>query len=125
MSEEKKRLLSASGSNLPIASVIDDHDTFARAVELLKKAVRQAAKKSEAEEEIERIKAELGAICEAYGLKGLRHGLNGFSYSGWTTRKTLSKERLLAQGVSAEQIDAAYAESEPFVYARIVPFDIE
>src|SRR5258708_40301778 len=100
---EKQRLRSASGSSLPIASVIDDSDLFKKAVKLLKEATAVVVKKSECEEREREIKEELGAICAAYDLKGFRHGLHGFEYHGYQTRKTLSKERLLAQGVTAEQ----------------------
>jgi hypothetical protein len=120
-----ERIYSAAKSNLPIASVIDDPETFKRAVALLRKATANKVKKSEIEESDEQVRAELAAICEAYSLKGLKHGLAGFEYHGYATRKTLSKELLLARGVSAEDIEASYKEGDPFLSAKVVVFDIE
>lgn len=126
MSEDKKqRLRSAAGSSLPIASVIDDSEIFKRVVKLLKEATSTVVRRSECEDREREIKEELGAICAAYDLKGFRHGKHGFEYHGYMTRKTLSKERLLAQGVSAEQIDAAYEDGKPYLYAKIIPFDLD
>ena len=125
MSEEKQRLRSAAGSNLPLASVIDDPELFKKSVKLLKEATGCSVKQSEAEDRLKEIKEELGAICEAYGLKGFKHGLHGFEYHGYTTRKSLSKEKLLAAGVSAEIIADAYVEGTPFMFSKVIPFDIE
>jgi hypothetical protein len=51
--------------------------------------------------------------------------MTGFQYNGYATRKTLSKEKLLAAGVSAETINAAYTEGEPFLSCKLIAFDLE
>lgn len=125
-SNSKPRIRSAANSSLPLVSIIPDDDTMKRAVKLMKEAVAAAARQSEAEERLKEIKDELAAICTAYDLeKGFRHGLVGYEFHGYQTRKTLSKERLLAQGVSAEQIDAAYVDGTPFLYSKVIAFDVE
>lgn len=125
MSEDAKtKLRSAARSTLPVASIIPDPDTFKQAVKLLKEATAIVTKQSEQDDRLKEIKSELAAICEAYEVKGFRHGLHGFEYHGYTTRKTLSKEKLLLLGVSADQIDKSYVDSAPFLSSKIVPFDI-
>lgn len=124
-STKAPRLRSASNSKIPLASKIDDPETFRESVALLQEATDLKVKTSElAEREIE-IKEQLAAVCEAYSLPGIRHGLNCFEYYGYTTRQTLSKERLLALGVSAELIAAAYVESKPYLNTKINPFDLD
>lgn len=120
-----ERLRSASNSSLPIVSVIDDTETMKTAVALLKKATAIHVKISELEDQEREVKEQLASICTAYNLKGLRHGLNGFEYQGWMTRKTLSKERLLANGVTADQIADSFVEGTPFLMTKITPFDLE
>lgn len=120
-----ERLHSASHSKLPLASVIEDNDTFKRVVKLLRDGTINKVKQSELKEKEEEIKNELAAICEAYGIAGVRYGLDAFEYYGWKTRETLSKERLLALGVSAETIAAAYQTSAPYLMTKIDPFDLE
>jgi hypothetical protein len=123
--ETKPRMTVASNSKLPICSVIDDPDTFRQCVALLQRATDATVKESEAREEKQEVSEQLAAICEAYQLPGVRHGLNKFEYYGWQTRKTLSSKKLLALGVSAEIIEQAYEDSKPFLSTRINPFDIE
>jgi len=124
--KSQPRTRSASNSSLPKASAsVSDPDMFKQAVALLKRAAVNKKKVDALKSEDGEIREELAAICEAYGLKGMRHGMSGFEYHGWTTRKTLSKERLLAAGVSADTINAAYSESEPFLSSKILVFDIE
>lgn len=125
MSEEKKRLTSAANSSLPQASSIPDEETFQRVRVLLRDAIKAKVKQSEAEDKLKEIREELVLIAEAYGMKGFRHGLAGFQYDGYIRRKTLSKEALLASGVSAQIIEDAYIEGAEFVSAKIVAFDIE
>jgi len=127
MSEDTKRkiLRSAANSSLPVASLIPDPDLFRRSIELLRRAQDLKVKVSVAEEELLSIRDELAAICEAFNLKGFRHGLTGFEYHGYTSRKSLSKERLLALGVSADTIAEAYVDGEPFLSAKITVFDME
>ena len=119
------RLRSASNSTIPIASVISDPETFREAVAMLREATANKVAQSELKERETAIKENLAAICEAYDLKGIRHGLDCFEYYGYSTRQTLSKERLLALGVPAETIDAAYAAGEPYLNTKINPFDID
>jgi len=120
-----ERLRSASNSKYPLASVIDDPDTFKRAIHLLKECTINKVKQSELKEQEDELKTELAAICSAYNLPGIRHGLDCFEYFGWKTKQTLSKERLLALGVTAEQIAQAYVDSDPFLMTKITPFDLE
>jgi len=122
---EKQRLRSASKSSLPIASKIPDPETFRRVVALLKEGVEIKVKASELEEREKEIKEELAAVSEAYGTKGFRHGLVGFEYHGWQTKKTLSKEKLLSNGVSAAVIDNSFAESAPFLSTKMFAFDLD
>ena len=123
MSEQ--RLRSASNSKLPMASEIPDPDMFREAVSLLKKGTKLRTEISEREEELSKVRDRLGAIAVAYDMPGFRHGLHSFEYRGWQTRSSLSKEKLLSLGVTAETIDAAYVGSKPFLDMRISPFDIE
>lgn len=118
-------LRSAANSTIPEVTVIDDREIMKTAMALLRKATMVKIQMSKLEEQERQIKDELNAICTAYNLPGLRHGLNCIQYDGWQTRKTLSKEMLLANGVTAEQIANSFAESKPFQMAKIVPFDIE
>jgi hypothetical protein len=122
----KPRMMVASHSKLPTVDVaVDDTEIQQRCRVLLEQATKARVKESEAREEIEKAGGELAEICEAYGLKGFRDGLNKFEYFGWQTRKTLSAQRLLALGVAADVIKQAYQESKPFLSTRIAPFDIE
>ena len=125
MSEEKKRMISAGNSKLPMASEIPDEDTFQEVRVLLKKALKLRETISEKEDELSGIKDQLQAICEAFDMKGFRHGLAGFQYDGFITRKSLSKEALLAAGVAAQTIEDCYLEGKPFVSAKIIAFDFE
>lgn len=120
-----RRLRRASTSTIPKANIIDDLDTFKRVVKLLREGTKVKVAQSQAAEREREIKEELAAICEAYGLSGLRHGLDEFEYYGWKTRSALSKERLLALGVPAETIASAYVESAPFLSTKIDPFDLD
>jgi len=133
---EKKRFTSAGNSKLPQASEIPDEDTFQEVRKLLKKAISLRAGISEREDELSVIKECLGAICEAFELKGFRHGLAGFQYDGYITRKSLSKEALLSSScicpkcstevaISAQTIEDCYLEGKPFVSAKIIAFDFE
>ena len=122
---KETRLRSASQSTLPLASVIDDPETFKRAVAALKKLLIKHAMIDKLEEEKAALKDDLMSICAALDLKGVRHGKVGFEYDGWKTRKTLSNKRLLELGVPAETIDQAYVESSPFQMSKIVVFDID
>ena len=125
MSEEKKRLVSAGNSKLPQASEIPDNETFQEVRKLLKRAISLRETISEKEDELSDIKERLQAICEAFNMKGFRQGLAGFQYDGFVTRKSLSKEALLAAGVAAQTIEDCYLEGKPFVSAKIVAFDFE
>jgi hypothetical protein len=122
---DKQRLRSAKNSSLPLTSVIPDTDVFKQACRLLEEAVRVKSVMSELEERADAIREELAAVAAAYDLKGFRHGLAGFEYHGYTARKTLSKELLLAAGVSADVIAGAHVEGEPFLSCKLVVFDLE
>lgn len=124
MSEPKQRLTSASKSKLPVVSEIPDTDTMQHAVRLMREASGLRAKVSEAEDRLDEIRGELAAICEGYGMAGFKHGLNGFEYHGYQTRRTLSKEKLV-QVVAADVIDSCYEESKPFLSSKFVSFDLE
>ena len=125
MAEEKKRLVSAGNSKLPMASEIPDEETFQEVRVLLKKALKLRETISEKEDELSDIKERLQAVCEAFGMSGFKHGLAGFQYDGFVTRKSLSKEALLAAGVAAQTIEDCYLEGKPFVSAKIIAFDFE
>jgi hypothetical protein len=120
-----ERLRSASNSKYPLASVIDDPDTFKQAKELLILATEIKVKISKLEEREAEAKEALAAICTAYNLDGFRWGLHCFEYHGWQTRETLSKEALIANGVTAEQIAASFIKGEPFLMTKVNPFDLE
>ena len=122
---EKKRFTSAGNSKLPQASEIPDEDTFQEVRKLLKKAISLREIISEKEDELSDIKERLQAVCEAFDMKGFRQGLAGFQYDGFVTRKSLSKEALLAAGVAAQTIEDCYLEGKPFVSAKIIAFDFE
>jgi hypothetical protein len=124
-SSKAPRLRSAANSKLPLTSVIDDGDTMRRATKLLKEGVANSAKQSKLKERESEIREELAAICAAYDLPGFKHGLCGFEYHGYTTRQVLSKERLLALGVSADTIAQAYSEGKPYLNSRLLAFDME
>jgi hypothetical protein len=125
MAEEKKLLRSAGNSKLPMASEIPDEDTFQEVRVLLKKAVKLRETISEKEDELSDIKEKLQTICEAFNMRGFRQGLVGFQYDGFVTRKSLSKEALLAAGVAAQTIEDCYLPGTPFVSAKIIAFDFE
>jgi HD superfamily phosphodiesterase len=125
MSEEKKRYLSASRSSLPLCSEFADSDIVKQVAKLLKRGNAERARISEAEERLDEIKAELSAICETYGIeKGFRHGLHGFEYHGWITRKALNKEKL-ATLVPADVIDKCYEDGKPFLSVKLIAYDID
>jgi hypothetical protein len=128
MSEEtpKKRATSAANSKLPkLSAALSDQDIFDQAKSLLVEAEDVKRHKKALEQREADIKSELAAICDAYGLPGFKWGLTGFEYHGWKTKQTLSKEKLLAAGVSAETIAAAYTESKPYLSTEITLFDQE
>ena len=125
MSEEKKRMISAGNSKLPMASEIPDEETFQEVRELLKQALKLKVEISEQEDKLQEVKDQLQAICEAFGMSGFKYGLAGFQYDGFVTRKSLSKEALLAAGVAAQTIEDCYLEGKPFVSAKIIAFDFE
>lgn len=122
---EKQRLRSAQNSTLPLTSEIPDPEIFKQATHLLKEGIKLRAKISELEESASDLREQLAVICAAYDLKGLRHGLAGFEYHGYKTRQTLSKEKLLANGVSADIIAKSFSEGEPYLMTKFVAFDIE
>lgn len=124
MPEEKKRLLSSSNSHLPVCSEIDDPETFRAAVKLMKEGNKLRAQISELDDRRVAIITELSAICEAYNMKGFRHGLNGFEYHGYTLRKSLNKEKLVTL-VPADVIDQCYEDGKPFVSYKLIAFDID
>lgn len=66
------------------------------------------------------IKTALAAALRPHGLAGVRYGQVVVYYNGSKTRRTLNKLRLLENGVSVDQINASYAESEPWEDVRIV-----
>jgi hypothetical protein len=119
-----KRLTSASRSALPMASELPDTEDLKRVVKLMKEANGLKVKISEAEDRLDEIKAELSAVCEVYNMKGFRHGLNGFEYHGWITRKSFNKEKL-ATLVPAGVIDSCYEEGNPFLSVKVIAFDME
>ena len=113
----------ASKSTLPIASVITDPDVFNECKDLLREAADLTTRKAADESRLNEIKETLSGYSQAYELRGMRHGLAGFEYRGWTTRRTLSKEKLVENGVDPETIAASYSESDEFLDTRIVVFD--
>lgn len=123
--EPKERLRSASRSTLPTASLISDSEVFKDSVRLLKEAVKLQAQISTAEDRLKEIKEHLAATCEAYNLKGMKYGLSGFEYRGYTARSVLSKEALLEAGVDPQIIADSYRKGNDFLDARFVVFDIE
>lgn len=127
--EKKTRLRSASNSTLPQTSAIPDRETFQSMNMLLKEAIKLKVKVSEMEERLEEIKLEAAAVCGAYDLKGFRHGLGGFDYRGYNTRKTLDKqalvERMSAYGCPTSLIEECYRPGESFLDARFVVFDLD
>jgi hypothetical protein len=123
--EKTTKLKSASMSKLPMASVISDKDTFEMAVDLLKQGADLKAQIELLEVRKKAISEEMAAICGAFDLPGFKHGRDGFEYHGYTTRKSLSKEKLLALGVSADVIAGAYVDSTPFLNVKLVHFDLD
>lgn len=127
--KEKTRLRSASRSELPIASIIPDKDTFESVVSLLREASGLKVQVSESEERLKEIQTELAAISEIYGGKGFRHGRAGFEYRGMTSRSSLKKPKLIellsSHGIPASDLEACYEEGTPFLDARVVIFDID
>jgi hypothetical protein len=123
MSENKIR--QASKSSLPEAVNLLDDDIFSELFLKLQRARALRAEISEREEELKEIQEELALTCVGYGMdKGFRAGLIGYEYHGWITRKTLNKELLLENGVTADQIEASYKDSAPFLSAKFIDFDV-
>lgn len=123
MSEERIRRATNSKYRAATDAFEGDPEMLMEAVDLLKTITQEKVQISALTDSLAENQGRLAAICEAYSLDGVRHGLNCFEYHGWQTRKTLSRERLLELGVSAEIIEAAYTESKPYLSTRIVPFD--
>ena len=82
-------------------------------------------KQSELSDRMDQIVEQLSAICEACDLKGMKHGKRGFEYHGWTSRETLSVERLVEEGVAAATIAKCRVKGKPFVSYKFILFDME
>ena len=127
--EKTPRLTRANNSKLPtLRQAAEEHgidpNIEKRIQMLLIKSVDIRSKMSELKDKLDANKAELSAICSTYDLSGVRHGLAYVDYTPWTTRKTLSKEKLLDAGVSAATIAESYVESKPFEVCEIGVFDV-
>jgi hypothetical protein len=116
------RIRRSDNSSLPLASVLEQSQMDA-AVALLKQSYKLKQQEDKIKEQLEEIKLELSGLCAGLELNGLRWGKSGFEYRGYVTRKTLSKELLLENGVEPETIAASYKESEPYLDTRFVVFD--
>jgi hypothetical protein len=66
------------------------------------------------------IKKELAAISQKYDVAGMRHGQLVTYYGGMKTKKTLSKTKLVENGVDLDVIEASYSESAPYPDVRVV-----
>lgn len=126
MSEEKKkRLLSASNSALPLISVLPDRKTMNAAKKLMAESADLKVVIDGAEARRKEINEELAVYAEANGLPGFRHGMYGFQYSGWTSRQSLSREKLVENGVDPEAIAASMVDGTPYLNCKVIVFDVE
>jgi hypothetical protein len=121
--EPRQRFTCAAKSALPVVSEMPDTDDMQRAIRLLREANILRTVVSETEERLEDIKNELSSLCEAYEMKGFKHGLNGFEYHGWQQRKTFSKEKAVTL-IPADVIEQCYVDGKPFVLAKFIAFDM-
>jgi hypothetical protein len=124
--QKAPRMRVASNSKLPVLTKeMMDESTYNDVLLLLKEGTRMIVQKSEAEDRIEAIKSELSSICEAYELPGIRHGLHSFEYGGYRHATTLSKEKLIELGVSADIIAQAMVPGKTYLSTKLWPFDME
>jgi hypothetical protein len=121
----KERLRSASRSTLTPASAITDSEVFKESIKLLREAAKLRAQVSQAEERLDQIKEYLSGVCGAYDLKGLKYGLAGFEYHGWTARATFSKEAAVELGIDPAVVAQCYRKGKEYLDAKFVLFDVE
>ena len=121
---EGKKVKRAGNSKLPILANVTDDDTMRLYAHKMKRAREIRAQIDELKEELEVLVNEFGAFCQGYNCPGFRIGLTGYEYHGWATRKTLDRELLLEQGVTADQIAGALRESAPFLSYKFIDVDL-
>lgn len=101
------------GDTFPLISAMSpaDFQLCKRLIEEMRDLKEQAAAVKEGQDEA---KAQMLALHEKYGgWPGFRYGTSAV-YFATKTRKSLDKTLLLENGVTTDQINASYKESEPW-----------
>lgn len=93
------------------------------AIQLLKIAKDSAEAEKSAKAAKDAAIADLAAIAIENDLSGMRYGNIGLHVFGYKTKKTLSAELLLANGVKASVIEESYKESDEFLSTRLQEFE--
>ena len=105
-------------ANLPLTSALPDQSLMDLVNEMLTEAKALKLAVDGAEGRLEEIKTDLAALIEPLALPGVRYGDFCFEFNGYKTRRTLSAESLLENGVTKAQIDASYKTSKPYLDVR-------
>jgi hypothetical protein len=104
--------------DMPIVSEFGRAD-MDKVIGLLQASVEYQEQERAIKESKDLIKQQLSEILARREVPGCRWGSLVCYYNGAVTRKTLDKGLLLLNGVTAEQIEASYKESKPFVELRV------
>ncbi|HYT08975.1 MAG TPA: hypothetical protein VEL77_15125 [Rugosimonospora sp.] len=128
-SPSKDRLRRANASKLTPVESMENLETRKRLESLLREALVLKVRMSADEEDLERIKTELGGLVQALNLAGVRSGLVGFECSGWQRRSNLQKSLLVdllsRYGAPLEELERCYTTGEPYLMTRLHVFDAE
>lgn len=123
--EHGKRTYKMATSKLPTTDLIPDDDIAVEVQNLLFQAGSLKHHIATRKKELERIVDRLSIICETFPTtaSGIRSGHTGFMYGGWRTRRTLSKEALIEEGVDPAIIMKGYRESKAYLDVSIIDLE--
>jgi hypothetical protein len=102
---------------MPAVSTIPDTETMQRAVEMLQRAVELKREIEQREKEYKRLKDEIVAIAVTNEIPGYRYGKDAVMI-GMQSRSSLSKEKLLENGVDPLAIAESMVEGEEYYTVR-------
>lgn len=120
-----KKVRLAENSNLPLVGTIQDKYVTKLVNKLLTEAREHTINKLAAESQIKTIKQQLAEIAADLSMPGFKNNLVGYEYRGLKSRETLSKAKLVENGVDPQIIKASYVQGKSYIDARIIPFGIE
>lgn len=104
---------------LPDYASLKKAPSKARTIQLLTEAHQLRKVTAEAADRLTEIKSELTQIQILNDLPGLRYNQFCFMAVERTGRRTLSKEKLIDNGVEPEVIEASYAEGDPYMQCEL------